>query len=182
MTNPSFLSPLFQIAGSTLQYKPYAEYPTWITVWDISAFVPPTLVYPDCAYLPPAVFRTITTGFATPAIQDNQWTEAYSDLSGSGAKSECKILLAAGDYDVTVGYAKTSSSGRLAVKVNGTAFPVSRIDMYNATTQLAQIYEGALATGLSAGVHTIAVEVDGKNISSSAFHCLVSFLAIRKKP
>lgn len=183
MANPPLISPIFQLSGTVLQYKPHVDASVWTDLIDLSPFSPVAQVYPDCAYLTPSMFRTITNGFAAPTLQSGQWTHAYSDLNGDGSKSECKILLAAGDYDVSIGYVKATNAGRLAVKVDGTVFPVSRIDMYTTpTTLLGQLYEGTLITGLSSGLHTIQLLVDGKNISSSAFHCLVSFVAIRKKP
>jgi hypothetical protein len=137
---------------------------------------------PDCAYLVPSNFRTISVGFATPVLQAGQWTNAYSDLNGSGAIADCKILLEAGDYDFSLGYIKWNSAGNLALKVDGTGSTTSIPSMYNATTLLGQIIEGQLISSLSAGLHTIRLEVLGKNLSSAGFHCFVSFLAIRKRP
>lgn len=138
--------------------------------------------YPDCAYLVPGMFRTIVTGFTTPVIQANQWTQSYADLNGSGSIADCKILLAAGDYDFSIGYLKGADQGNIALKIDGTGSITSVPSLYNATTQLGQITEGNLITGLSAGLHTIRLEVLGKSPSSSGFHCRISFLAIRKKP
>jgi len=137
---------------------------------------------PDCAYLVPSNFRTISGGFATPVLQSGQWTHAYSDLNGSGSLADCKILLAAGDYDYSLGYIKGADEGNLALKINGTASTTSIPSMYNATTLLGQIVEGQLISGLSAGLHTIRFEVTGKQVASSGFHCRISFLAIRKRP
>lgn len=136
---------------------------------------------PDCAYLVPSNFRTITVGFTTPVLQSGQWTHAYSDLNGSGSIADCKILLAAGDYDFSLGYIKGADEGNLALKVDGTGSTTSIPSMYNATTLLGQIVEGQLVTGLAAGLHTIRLEVLGKSPSSSGFHCRVSFVAIRKR-
>lgn len=134
---------------------------------------------PDCAYLVPAMFRTISTGFSAPTLQASQWTHAYSLLNGNLSTAECKILLAANDYDYSIGFIKSSASGKLGIYVD--TVQKDLVDMYNATTQLGQHFDNALVTGLGSGLHTIRLRVDGKNALSSAFQCLVSYIAIRRK-
>jgi len=182
MSNPPLISPVFQIDGNVLQYKPHVDYPDWIDIWNLSGIIPtvPTLVYPDCAYLVPSMFRTIVTGFATPTLQAGQWTYAYSLLNGNLATADCQIVLDANDYAYSLGYVKSSAGGKLGIYVD--TVKKDEIDTYNATTQLAQHVDNTLIDGLGAGLHTIRFRVDGHNNSSSAFQCLVSYMAIRRKP
>jgi hypothetical protein len=137
---------------------------------------------PDNIYLTPENFRAIVTGFTAPTSQAGQWTHSYSDLAGSGAIGDAKVLLGAGDYEFTIGYVKAADAGNLALKIDGAGSVTAIPAMYNATTQLSQLTQGTLANGVTAGLHTIRLEVTGKAPASSGFHCRVSYVAIRRKP
>lgn len=136
------------------------------------------IAYPDCALLFPQMFRTISVGFAAATLQSGHWLHQYSSLNAG--EVELNILLASGDYDFTCGYVKHNAAPKLGVGVDSNT-PVE-FDMYNSTTQLAQQITGTLITGLTAGLHTIKLTTANRNVSSSGFNALVSFLAIRKKP
>jgi len=118
--------------------------------------------------------------WGTPTLQAGQWSNTFWTISGAGVVEEIKIPLSAGDYNITIGYVKTSLSGRMAIKLDGTLFASTRLDFYNATTLLAQYVDVALKTGVTAGVHTLRLEMDGKNASSGGFAWLVSFISIRQ--
>jgi len=134
--------------------------------------------FPDSAYIVPSQFAGGRWG--TPSLQSGQWLHMYWTISGVGTVEEIKVPLSAGNYNISIGYIKTAGSGRIAIKLDGTLFPSTRLDFYNSTTQLAQYSDVLLKNSVSAGVHTLRLEMDGKNASSSGFAWLISFISIRQ--
>lgn len=136
-----------------------------------ASLVSGVLLIPDMAH-------NINGGFGAPTAQAGQQFGQYNTMGGLNTECEFKVLLEAGNYTMTICYVKLSSGGIVTMKCDGTTF--TTVDTYNATTQLAQIGVVTMATGLSAGLHTINLKVGSKNGASSSYNFLLSYLAIRK--
>lgn len=104
------------------------------------------------------------TGFLyhqSPAVNGDKWTNGF--------------FLAAGSYTLHFLSARSSGSGRLDIKIDGSAW--GTVDFYNATTVYNQDLYGNL-TAATDGWHTLEGTVNGKNASSSGYVINVTCITV----
>ena len=182
MTSAPFLAPIGSRAGGLLQVKPYPDYASPVTLFDISpevaaiAALQTALVYPSSYTFSPSALRTIVGGFGAAAFNATVWFSTYWLMSGLNTECDIQLPLQVGSYVLKMLWTKGSSTGDLSLKVDGVNLGTAI--GYNATNLNA---ESTWAFSVAvAGLKTLNFKVNAKQAASSAYNITVSQFVLQK--
>jgi len=117
----------------------------------------------------------VTTGNALRlSVNTNQPYNRYVDQNApaNGDVSHNGFLIAAGTYTLKFLAIRETDAGKLDVSIDGGSV-VGTIDFYG-TLAWGQIYSIASVVISSGGYHKLTMTVNGKNASSSNYHCYIT--------
>jgi hypothetical protein len=168
MTNPPLISPVFQVSGNNLQYKPYAEYPTWVTIAEISSITDIKARLPQTFSLmsDEFVWEAGTKAYAVSTVSPYNFIAFTTTLN---AVARRYFTARAGTYTINILASKSNNAGKLDFALDGTPF-LTALDLYAATAVpfFVQTVTGVVLN--NNGDHEIAFSVPAKNPSSSAYY------------
>ena len=128
-------------------------------------------------FLVPIMFNQVTPDIFFDQYNTSQFMNMYGYLSGLNSEITAQLALAAGTYRVDLISIKNNSGGQCALKLDGAT--LATFNGYNAT----QVFNAPFSvTGVSVseGLHSLNLQVTGKNASSTGYAFAFTYITVRR--